>query len=343
MTREGGEKFAITILPAYICRRPAEREVVREVVKEATALDEAFETLRALDPPIDRTQAMVSLCRQDWTPGVLIDDYFYQLKLDATRAQAPLRMVCTLLIPQFPTPVQGYLKDWLATKEEIDSRQALAFIDYVRQTLSEKGIALDKGTRDFTRVCKVEDNEMDREKGKESESLPGDSHDNFTDYGKSLKRHTEPPYEVVNTVRYQSGRKWGRQQPRGGRHATVFTNRRTGCFICGVEGHFARYCTEQFCQHCGKKGHDRRDCKSRNKVMLVDSDEPSPNISESAVVVRITLNDFLVVAMLDSGAQPSIIDKVTLSSLGVDITARPSHIHGVGKSVVDLGKSPTNC
>ena len=95
LTQDGGEKFAISILPAYVCRRPAEREVVLEVVKEATTLNEAFEILRVLDPPIDRTHAMVALCRQDWEPGVLVDDYFYQLKVDGERAQAPLRMVCT--------------------------------------------------------------------------------------------------------------------------------------------------------------------------------------------------------------------------------------------------------
>ena len=155
LTQEGGEKFAITILPAYICRRQAEREVVREVVKDAKRLDEAFETLRTLDPPIDRTQAMVSLCRQDWSPGVLIDDYFYLLKLDGDRAEAPLKMVCTLLIAQLPSPIQSGFKDWLATREEIDPKQAHAFIDNVRKILTEKGIALDKGNRNFARICKV--------------------------------------------------------------------------------------------------------------------------------------------------------------------------------------------
>ena len=63
----------VGILPAYVCRRAAERQVVR--VQEAKTLDEAFDILlRTLDPPVDRTQAMVSLCRQDWAPGVLIDD-----------------------------------------------------------------------------------------------------------------------------------------------------------------------------------------------------------------------------------------------------------------------------
>ena len=63
-----------------------------------------------MDPLINRTQAMVSLSRQDWTPGVLVDDFFYQLKFYADHAQAQLRMVCTLVIAQLNTPVQGLSK-----------------------------------------------------------------------------------------------------------------------------------------------------------------------------------------------------------------------------------------
>ena len=92
LAQEGGEKLAISMLPEFVCRRPAEREVAREVFEEARTLDEAFEILRTLDPPIDRTHAMVSLCRLDWAPGVLIDDFFYELKTLASRAEAPPKM-----------------------------------------------------------------------------------------------------------------------------------------------------------------------------------------------------------------------------------------------------------
>ena len=43
--------------------------------------------------------------------------------------------------------------------------------------------------------------------------------------------------------------------------------------------------------------------------------------------------------MLDSGAQPSIVDKRTLTSMGVEYTSYPGHIHGVGATpVATLGK-----
>ena len=110
---------------------------MREVVQEAKTLDEAFEILRRLDPPMDRTQAMVSLCRQDWSPGVFIDDYFYELWSFAVEAQAPQKMVCTLLKAQLPTPVQGPIKEWLATTEEIESIQARKLFNWCDKPLAK--------------------------------------------------------------------------------------------------------------------------------------------------------------------------------------------------------------
>ena len=269
--------------------------------------------------------------------GVLVDDYFYRLKVDGERAQAPLRMVCTLLIAQLPTPVQAPIKEWLATKDEIVSRQARAFVEYVRKTLTERGIALDKGNRDFSRVCKVLDERTaDKVSEKGLGELPVEIHEEYVG-GKSREQCAEPINERVTAVRYQGGRKWNRQ-PRVARNSNVWTSRKTGCFICGTEGHFARNCPEQFCQQCGRRGHDRRDCRARHKVMIVDSKDQSQAISESAVVVQITLNDFPYLAMIDTGAQHSIVDRGTLASLGEILTASPGRIHGVGATpVVTLG------
>ena len=77
LTQEGGERLAISMLPAYICRRAAEREVVREVVSETGNLTIAFKTLSDnLDPPVDSTKAMETIRGKDWEPGAYIDDYF---------------------------------------------------------------------------------------------------------------------------------------------------------------------------------------------------------------------------------------------------------------------------
>ena len=61
---------------------------------------------------------MVALSRKDWEPGVVADDYFYQMKLDNDRTQAPLRMVCAFLIAQLTTSVHTYIKEWLAMRKQ---------------------------------------------------------------------------------------------------------------------------------------------------------------------------------------------------------------------------------
>ena len=45
LAQEGGERLAITMLPGYMCRRIAERKLVREVVTGADNLDTVFKTL----------------------------------------------------------------------------------------------------------------------------------------------------------------------------------------------------------------------------------------------------------------------------------------------------------
>ena len=186
-------------------------------------------------------------------------------------------------------------------------------------------------------MCKVlDEGTADKVSEKGLGELPVEIHEEYVG-GKSREQCAEPINERVNAVRYQGGRKWNRQ-PRGARNSSVWTSRKTGCFICGTEGHFARNCPEQFCQQCGRRGHDRRDCRARHKVMIVDSKDQSQAISESAVVVQITLNDSPFLAMIDTGAQPSIVDRGTLASLGEILTASPGRIHGVGATpVVTLG------
>ena len=77
LAQEGGEKLAVGLLPAYVCRRPAERELVKDVISETTKLEEAFQILTSnLDPPIDPQQSMAYLFHKKWESRVLVDEYF---------------------------------------------------------------------------------------------------------------------------------------------------------------------------------------------------------------------------------------------------------------------------
>ena len=129
LIEQKAEHKAIQILPAFICRRPAERELVREVVIEEHTLQEAFDILiESLDPPQDPQQQMLALCRSDWKPGQPIDDFFYEIKRAAEKAEAPVNMVAIILINQLPGSIQSSLQEWIKTHPVEDRVTARTFI-----------------------------------------------------------------------------------------------------------------------------------------------------------------------------------------------------------------------
>ena len=103
------------------------------------------------------------------------------------------------------------------------------------------------------------------------------------------------------------------------------------CFVCGNTEHLQRTCPSQYCQSCGKKGHNRRDCYSKKQILTIGRGvEPhhlQRYMDEPGVMVSIKLNNFENVVMLDSGAQPSVIDTETLDKLQIRYQIHPSKVH----------------
>ena len=327
LTQEGGQRLAISMLPAYVCRRVAEREIVREVVSETGDLDQAFKTLRDnLDTPVDVTKSMQSIREQDWQPGTLIDDYFYELKVATLGAKAPLRVACVVLITQLPHSLQSSINDWLMEKEDVSPAIAREFILKVRRALVEKNIPLDKGYREFAKVLDIRSEDQSISEGKIApEQIPlSPDHAN----------------ETINVVqRWDRGVRPGGRS-RGNKWGWGSRNRssRMNCYVCGSSEHLQRNCPSQYCQSCGKKGHDRRDCFSKKQVFSVDHrfvSNSSQNVPlDLGVMVSLRLNGRESIVMLNSGAQPSVIDTMSLEELRVPFQVCPSQVHGVGDTAV---------
>ena len=53
LIRDDGQKLAVCSLPAYVCRRTAEIELVCKAIKVDTLVD-AFNLLKTLDDPVDQ-------------------------------------------------------------------------------------------------------------------------------------------------------------------------------------------------------------------------------------------------------------------------------------------------
>ena len=331
LTQEGGQRLAISLLPAYVCRRVAERELVREVVNEAESLDEAFKTLRDnLDSPVDPTKAMQTIRNKDWEPGVFIDDYFYDLKTVTIWAKAPLRIACVVLITQLPPSMQGPINDWLTGKDEVTAAVAREFIGNVRKVLVEKNIPLDKGYRDFGQVCEIR---------VENETSSCDSCGKTPQLAQGSTVIQNPCHETENdSVKViQRWERRGRSTFRGGpnrsRGGSRYRSQPLACFVCESTEHLQRACPSQYCQACRKKGHDRRDCYSKKRVYSVDtrggSAARNDYLSEAGVMIPIKLIGKETNVMLDSGAQPSIIETDSLGKLHVNFQIRPSQVPGV--------------
>ena len=113
LLRQDGQKLAIGLLPGCVNRRPAEVEIMKEVLKRDT-LDAAFELLRTLDDPIDPYDSMQALCKAVWKHGMRIDDFYYKLKREASRANANFDLVCSIVIGQLPRTVKNKAKEFYA-------------------------------------------------------------------------------------------------------------------------------------------------------------------------------------------------------------------------------------
>ena len=146
LAKENGQALAIGLLPGYVNRRTAGRELVVDAIKKTT-LDEAFELLCTLVDPIDAYQAMQRLCRRDWFHGIHIDDFFHELKKLPKDANADNNLVCNIMIGQLPKSIQQKVKETYSDKKGdaiISDANARAVLARVKELLNERGIPLNR-------------------------------------------------------------------------------------------------------------------------------------------------------------------------------------------------------
>ena len=130
---EAGVKTAVSMLPAFVCRRLVEIEVSKEAVK-CDNLDSAFKLLKeTLDPPVDEYEATRRLHAMSWRPGEQVDDFMAVLYKQAKRARYPIRTACVTVTAQLPKEVQGKAKSWIADREEVTDVMGREFLVKVRE------------------------------------------------------------------------------------------------------------------------------------------------------------------------------------------------------------------
>ena len=321
-----GEKLAIGLLPAYINRRTAERELVREVLSDCSELDAAFDVLSStLDPPVDKYQYMQEMCRLDWVPGVQVDDFFFELRRLGVKAAADLKFVCSLFVSQLPKEVQPKAKTWLADHKELNASSLRTFVKEVKCWLVERGLSLDRGARHF--VGAVRSSETDQA-GSESGPPPCER-DSFVNQAVH-DAGAAADCDNVNSARVYAVQKRKGKSPQ--------------CYLCNSSDHLMYKCPLRHCAKCGKKGHSAKDCRSGHKVYHVSSEDKVTD--EHAVTLGVHLDGARVAALLDSGASMSVIDERSVmdAKLGskVEYTSALDSVSGVGGKALVLGTLTVN-
>ena len=318
-----GEALAIGLLPAYVNRRTAERELVREVLRDCKDLKTAFEVLiSTLDPPVDKYQYMQEMCRLDWIPGVQVDDFFYELKRLGVKAAANLSFVCSLFVSQLPKDIQSKAKTWLADQAQLSDSSLRTFVKEVKSWMVERGLPLDRGSRNF--VGAVRQQESDR-----VASASGPS---------SSERDSSVGPAIPDPGAAAYGDDGDATPPRV---YAVHKKRGKGsqCYLCNSPDHLMYKCPSRHCAKCGKKGHSAKDCRSGQKVYHVSSGNEGTD--EHAVTLGVQFDGAHVAALLDSGASMSVIDERSVlgAKLGnkVKYTNDLDSVSGVGGKAMVLG------
>ena len=243
------------MFPSFICRRPAERQLVREVVEEVRTIEDAFQILiENLDPPSDPQQEMLKLCRSDWQPGQPIDDFFYQLKSAATRDKAPLHMACLVLANQLPSAIRGPIQTWIGNPEhqEVTRLQAREFLVLIRR-VERKRNTHDWGNRNLGAVKIVNE-----DVGKLSDPKFPNLEHRETPIEESKQAMSELDFGR-GVVLSTNGRERKSSFSRSGNTGQVrnFTERSNAnprrrkeneCWICGKVGHMSFNCFKGFCK-----------------------------------------------------------------------------------------------
>ena len=232
---EQGQKKEIQLLPACVNRRPAERELVRDVFKDSEAIDGALKTLEeTLDPPIYPYQLMQELCRSDWEPGIQVDDFFLGIRRKAQYAGVGMKFAASILASQLPKDIRSKIRDKVRkVADDIQGADGKELIKTVKCEPTERGYPLDLGNKDFEKTNKVT---LLSETVESSHSHP------------TINDAEDLPLPMDDFVAYSKANprsKWSRQPKR-----SVPPTR--GCYICGGS-HWWKYCPEKCCPECGDR------------------------------------------------------------------------------------------
>ena len=342
------EAAAKRLLPAYLCRGKLEERVVLEAIQKDT-LENAFKLLKErLDPPADIFEAIGRFRLLVWPVGEQVYDFFAQYLEEGLRAGLSTKQVCMFMISQLPMEVRQQAKDWVNAKEgDLPEEDGARFAVKIRDIFLAKGISLTQGYRELRpgKVTSIRLQNEAMELARQDSRVQGQERiDRRRPQSPSAEGQPESecsnPADEVYVVRkgptVQQRKSYSSQQRRG------------GCYICNEFGHGYKNCPKRLCWICGQQGHKPWDCpksrgprRKRQEGWRRDDNKDSVLVvgpGEGACSIQVRVGDHTLLAMLDTGARPSVIDRETLQNLRLERRIREgsSKVFGLCDAPVDV-------
>ena len=303
-------------------------EVVGEN-SEAADLDAAFETLiKQIDPPKDPHKALRELRKADWQAGENVDDFFNRMKDLALEAKTTMTLACSIFVSQLPLNLQPPLREWLEGHGEIQTKEARELLVKVKTTLVEKNVPLDFGYREVGRIAVVH---QEKEPGdaEEPTSIEGGRATEASDTRASVYVTSKETYKDAPRSKGAMGRRDGptRKYP-----ASQFP-KKGRCFIYDSDRHFMAQCPER--AKCGERGHELRYCPhTRSRRGVFQATTQHSVVHETAVVVSVKWNGIPINVMMETGADPSVVDRCTVQKMNILYSTKYSQVYGLGRTAL---------
>ena len=254
----------------------------------------------------------------------------------AREARTSTSMACNIFVSQLPLSIQPSLREWLDVREEVGTKEARELIVKVKTALVEKNIPLDYGYRELGKIAVLQ-----REEAPKVRVEPAPEREIQQDDSECPAVYIRPAVglEARHVVRVMGRadrdlferRTSGRYQQRG------------SFFICGSNQHFMYQCPERYCPKCGEKGHETRNCPNTKGCMGVfQAVSRQEGIKYIAVVVPMKWNDQPIDVMIDTAADPSVVDKRTNQAMQIPYETKEDGVYGLGRTPLVLCGVYTN-
>ena len=241
-------------------------------------------------------------------------------------AKAPNTFSYNIFVSQLPISVQRPLRDWLDAQGEVGTKEARKLLIKVKSALVQKEIPMDFGYRELGRIALLE-----------QENGPVDPVKPESKYQNEVTNDQDTVY-VTAKEEYRgatSYRGYGRGRGKAGRSysGNQLRNPKNTRYICNSDRHFMARRPDRHCPKCGEKGHPVWDCHyTGTGRKVLNATTRHAVVRNAAVMIPVKWDNKAINVLIETGADPSVVDRDTFERMGISYTAKEDRVYGLGRA-----------